>query len=142
MTDHTQSRHPWAPTITTEDIHRRRAIGARSSNYHVQVIGKHPSGDTVRFTLPFISDYTEHLAFTVEVFDPARRAWNPLWTIPGSTYRRSRSEGDDRDAEKDPTTNVIASRYDFHIPDHRATSWQKIINALADRADEILPAQP
>ncbi|MGF6881704.1 hypothetical protein ABH933_001215 [Nocardia sp. GP40] len=137
MTDHTAPRPSWPPTLTPADIHPRKDIGARVTTYHAQLTGTHPSGRAVRFTLPFISDYIEHLDFTAEVFNPETLAWNPLWTIPGAAYEYGGL--DDRDAQKDPRTNILARRHDNHVPHLQATSWQKIINALAAKVDEILP---
>ncbi|WP_280185314.1 MULTISPECIES: hypothetical protein [Nocardia] len=141
MTAHADTPSTWAPTLTPADIHRRRDPKIRGTWSHAQVLGIHPSGHRIRFTLPMVSDYPEHLAFTAEVFDTETLAWNPLWTIPGAAYRFG-SRREDRTAETDPNTTVLARSHDNHIPDHQARSWQKIINALAVKVDQILPAAP
>ncbi|MGY1969654.1 hypothetical protein ACW9HH_35995 [Nocardia gipuzkoensis] len=136
MTDHTGAAN-WVPTLTTADLHYKRELGDKISRAHVQLLAIHPTGHRIRFTVPMTSDYTKHLSFTVQVFSPETLSWKQLWTIPGTAFEFASTV--DAVAE-DPENNLIARAWSHNDHGHQARSWQKIINALAAKADEILPA--
>ncbi|WP_433635477.1 hypothetical protein [Nocardia sp. CA-120079] len=131
----------WPPTLTADDIHSRRDLSARRIPWpFVQILGIHPTGHRIRFTLSMTSDYLDHLAFTAEIFDASTPVWNHLWTIPGSAYKY-RGGVDEPEPALDPGTNIL-ERALHQRPQRQAASWQKIVNALAAKADEILTAEP
>jgi hypothetical protein len=137
MTDHTPADN-WAPTLTSADLHYKQELGNKISWAHVQLLAIHPTGHRIRFTVRVTSDYTKHLAFTVEVFSSETLSWNQLWTIPGTAFEFANKI--DAVAE-DPENNRIARARIRDDHGHQARSWQKIINALAAKADAILAAR-
>ncbi|KZM70262.1 hypothetical protein [Nocardia terpenica] len=79
-------------------------------------------------------DNTRHQSyFLVEAYDPDRRQWNGLWTIPPATYTFDGYAWQ----EAAPEWPHIASPYG-RDPFHKMTSWQKIIDSLTRYADRIL----
>ncbi|MBF6332462.1 hypothetical protein [Nocardia transvalensis] len=121
-------KKPPVPTITGDDI-----VGSAEQVNTVVVL-------TVRYGVKLrlnlrVDSHIGQSQFAVDVFDHVGRVWAQLWSIPPHTYRIAQDQGPV--AAVDPATNLIATPY-TEDADLKAVSWQKIITALVDKADEIL----
>ncbi|NNH73724.1 hypothetical protein HLB23_28375 [Nocardia uniformis] len=116
------------PTITAADI-----IGGREQINRATLYAER-HGVQLRFVL-YVDSYRAQSRFTVEAFSRPELSWNLLWSIIPGTY--AYQDGPDTAAVTDPATNLIASPYSL-TAEIKASSWQKIINALTTHADRLL----
>ncbi len=114
------------PQLATGDI----IGGAQQRNDVALLTERH--GVPLRYLL-HVDSHLGQSYFIVEAYDPALRAWNPLWGIPQASYTFQGSEV----ADTDPDTNVITSPY-HSDKSRKARSWQKIMDTLTRHAEYLL----
>jgi hypothetical protein len=116
------------PLITVADL-----VGGRQQVNQITLLTER-HGITLRFRLRIDSCIEQYL-FVVEAFARDQVIWNVLWSIPPETYKFVPSP--DTPGVTDPTTNLIASPHSLRA-DIKVASWQKIIDELTNRADQLL----
>ncbi len=82
------------------------------------------------------SSYPSQSRFSVEVFSPATLSWNELWRLDPCDFY-AQTAGPPQEAGLDPSSPLITTARHDDL-DRIAQSWQKVVDALHARAEEIL----